>query len=221
MAAGGRLVARPRLGEDLARLAEVLSEVHGTDGYPVEGVDDPMGWLESRLMLAAWVVVVDGEPAGHVMVTSPGPGDDAARLWAERHAQPTSDVVVVCRLFVAPAVRGLGAGAALVGAATEYAQASSRAAVLDVMDKDRAAVALYERLGWRPRGGFEHRHAGGVEPATGVEWGTMAEGQTGRLGDERSDSAPITIGGQANPRRLRRPHHIGVEGPRRRSDSGQ
>lgn len=35
--------ARPRTDADLPELARILVEVHDRDGYPVEGVADPVG----------------------------------------------------------------------------------------------------------------------------------------------------------------------------------
>jgi ribosomal protein S18 acetylase RimI-like enzyme len=57
---------------------------------------------------------------------------------------------MVSRLFVDPAARGLGAGAALAEHVVHEARARGLRAVLDVLDaEDSAAIALYERLGWR------------------------------------------------------------------------
>jgi hypothetical protein len=38
---------RPRADADLPATAAALVEVHHSDGHPVEGVDDPRGWLVS------------------------------------------------------------------------------------------------------------------------------------------------------------------------------
>jgi hypothetical protein len=38
---------RPRADADLPATAAALVEVHRSDGHPVEGVDDPRGWLVS------------------------------------------------------------------------------------------------------------------------------------------------------------------------------
>jgi ribosomal protein S18 acetylase RimI-like enzyme len=64
---------------------------------------------------------------------------------------------VVSRLFVAPAGRGMGLGAALVAAAAAEAVRLGLRAVLDVVTANRAAVRLYERLGWIRFGSYEER----------------------------------------------------------------
>lgn len=55
----------------------------------------------------------------------------------------------------------------LTQAATLHAQALGRRAVLDVMDKDRAAITTYQHLGWIRIGTVAHAHGDGLtEPAT-------------------------------------------------------
>jgi len=52
------------------------------------------------------------------------------------------------RLFVDPAARGHGIGALLIAQVVQEAQERGLHALLEVVDTDSAAVALYERLGW-------------------------------------------------------------------------
>jgi ribosomal protein S18 acetylase RimI-like enzyme len=168
MAADNWVVVRQRRAEDQARLASLLTAVHTRDGYPVEGVSDAAARLESPLTLAAWSSLFEVVLAGHVMLSEPG-DNDASRLWRQRHHRQAGEVAVVGRLFVGPAQRGHGAGEARMKAAMAHATKLERAVVLDLMDKDRAAIALYERLGWHRLGSFEHRYAEGVESATAFE----------------------------------------------------
>ena len=163
-----QLVIRPRRDADIPALARVLAEVHSLDGYPVEGVADAEAWLVSSQMLAAWAAVLGRGLVGQVMLMGPSAGDDAANIWMGRHG--AGDVAVVGRLFVAPRARGRHAGRKLMEAAASHAEELGRRAVLDVMDKDTAAIRLYERLGWRPIGSFRHSHSRGQgEPATAYE----------------------------------------------------
>ncbi|MBC9815826.1 GNAT family N-acetyltransferase [Nocardia farcinica] len=69
----------------------------------------------------------------------------------------TSDALVFARLFVGPAERRHGVGEQLVRAAMAYVKEQTRPLVLDVMDKDHAAIRLYERLGWQHIGTATHR----------------------------------------------------------------
>lgn len=156
---------RPCTEDDLAALARILLEVHATDGYPVEGVADPMAWLHGDGVLASWVATVDQTVVGHVSLSEPAKGDIGPDL--ARQAQISGPLAVLGRLFISPDARGLRLGAALTRAATDYAQRDGRRAVLDVMDKDTAARRTYEALGWRPLGHASHVYGDGAsEPAT-------------------------------------------------------
>ncbi|MGL5829446.1 MAG: GNAT family N-acetyltransferase [Angustibacter sp.] len=148
---------RPRTDDDLPALAAALVEVHAIDGYPVEGVDNPLAWLDLPNAIGTWTADLDGRPVGHVALTEPGPGDEAPRLFAEQHgSEPTA---VLGRLFVSPTARGQGLAEQLVRTAMDAAATAGRRAVLDVMRKDRAAIRLYQRLGWSALGIFDHHHS--------------------------------------------------------------
>ncbi len=152
------ILIRERRSSDLPSLATILTEVHELDGYPVEGVDDPLAWLTSERMIYAWVAQMQGVPGGHVALTRPGPTDGAASLWASQTGARNDGMAVLGRLFVAPAARGRGVGVRLTSTATEYARSVGRRAVLDVMTKDTVATHLYESLGWRSLGPVDHHH---------------------------------------------------------------
>jgi GNAT superfamily N-acetyltransferase len=160
------VLIRPRTDADLPALGQVLVEVHKRDGYPVEGVDDPIGWLVSDRLLGAWVAESDGRPVGHVVLSRPSSGDDAVRLWVEKAGADVSEVAVLGRMFVAPQGRGLKLGRHLTEAATAEARRRGLRAVLDVMAKDVAATHIYEALGWQLLGPITHRFgADRTEPA--------------------------------------------------------
>lgn len=156
------ILIRPRRDEDLDALAAVLVEVHERDGYPVEGVADPLAWLHLERLLGAWTAELDHRPVGHVALAEPGPGDDAARIWHERTGDPLHSLAVLGRLFVAPHARGHGLGRRLTETATQAARQAGRRVVLDVMAKDHDAIRLYEGLGWRRFASIEHHHSGGA-----------------------------------------------------------
>lgn len=154
---------RPRRDEDIPALARVLVEVHEKDGYPVEGVADPEAWLDADNLLGAWTAEIDGHRVGHIALTEPGPGDDAARIWSHRTGAPLGTLAVLGRLFVAPTGRGQALGRRLTQTATKAAHDAGRRAVLDVMNKDTAAIHTYESLGWTHFADIEHQHSGGQE----------------------------------------------------------
>lgn len=169
---------RQRQAIDLPQLAEVLRRVYAADGYPVEGVADAERWLQSEAELAAWVAEMDGEPVGQVMMTRPQKGDAAPALYTNRDL--ADDVAVLGRLFVSPGARGNALAEKLLKTAQAYADNQGFVLVLDVMLKDKAAIHLYERLGWVPLGEVEHSHSDGqVEKARAYYWPRTRSGESG------------------------------------------
>ncbi|WP_348542014.1 GNAT family N-acetyltransferase [Streptomyces sp. MJP52] len=140
---------RGRTDADLPVCAELLRAVHERDGYPLDRPADPAAWLTPPSLRSAWVAERDGTVVGHAALCLPGADDVAPGRFGDDGLARTA---VVNRLFVSPAARGLGVGAALLGRLTEEAAAAGLHPVLDVVATDTAAVALYERLGWRHLG---------------------------------------------------------------------
>jgi ribosomal protein S18 acetylase RimI-like enzyme len=147
---------RRRQPADLPGAGAALVEVHRSDGYPVEGVDDPVAWLLSPHQIAAWVAELDGRIVGHVALSEPQPNDAAATVWTAHADNLADDVAVLGRLFVHPQARGHALGEQLARTATDYANEHGLRLVLDVMTKDAAAIRLYERLGWQRIGTTQH-----------------------------------------------------------------
>lgn len=146
---------RPYEDTDLPGAAAALTDVHATDGYPVEGVAHPEAWLRSDDVLASWVAEADGRIVGHVAVMRPR-NEDAVTLWAGRSGDDEQHIAVLARLFVVRDARKQALGERLVRTAMHYALQRNRRLVLDVMAKDTAAIRLYERLGWLRTGEATH-----------------------------------------------------------------
>jgi ribosomal protein S18 acetylase RimI-like enzyme len=127
---------RERRGGDVDGCVAALTLVHQRDPYPTNWPADPAGWLTPAAMVAGWVAVDDEETVvGHVILQG-GSADEVG-------------VVYVSRLFVTPGSRG-GIGSRLLDHAREWAAAGSLDLALEVVDhEDSAAIALYERNGWR------------------------------------------------------------------------
>ena len=142
--------------------------VHQADGYPVEGVSDPEGWLQPARELAAWTAHWNGQPVGHVSLTEASPEDDAAKMWVQRGDRSLADIAIVVRLFVDPDHRGRGVGQELMRAAYEHAAGLGKRLVFDVMLKDRQAIRLYEALGCEQLGSIVHHYGDGLEEAASV-----------------------------------------------------
>ena len=132
---------RPRQTGDLRALHVALRSVHDTDGYPSVWPADPVAFLQPSGTVEAWVAEAHEQVVGQVLLCSLSQG-----AWA---AQLPPEALEVKRLFVAPAGRGLGLGRALMAAATAHTEVLGRPAVLQVAEHNRAALALYQALGWR------------------------------------------------------------------------
>ncbi|MCE7079980.1 GNAT family N-acetyltransferase [Streptomyces sp. ST2-7A] len=158
----GTVVIRPRLKSDLPEAGKALVSVHQTDGYPVEGVEDPEAWLSPDQLTEAWIAELDGQVVGHVLLSRPD-GEDAIALFRQRWPEDDAGILVLGRLFVLREARGKSVGEKLVRAATESAHAQNHHAVLDVMAKDAAAIRLYERLGWQLIGSASHSYGDGQQ----------------------------------------------------------
>jgi GNAT superfamily N-acetyltransferase len=139
-------IIRPRLPADVDACVAVLEEVHTADGYPLIWPADPYRWLDPRGLLTAWVAEDAGRVIGHIIL-SRAEGAGAAR-WSGACSLPPQSLASVRALFVSPAARGHGVGAALLTHALKEARSSGRHAALEVLEYDRAAIALYERTGW-------------------------------------------------------------------------
>ncbi|NRQ31510.1 GNAT family N-acetyltransferase [Nonomuraea sp. NN258] len=117
---------RPRTPDDLDACVAALAEVQAADRYPVDWPADPHRWLTPSNLALAWVATAaGGGVAGHVGLT-----DDAE----------------IVRLFVTPAARGHGLAARLLDTVRAAADVPLK---LEVSDEGRAAIAAYERAGWR------------------------------------------------------------------------
>lgn len=150
-----RTTIRPRTESDLDGLVGALAEVAETDGYPTRWPADPAGWLRATDVLGAWVAIDDDEALlGQITLRRPG-DQEPVRLWRAR-GEP-DDCVLISRLFVVPAARRAGLGRALLDTACARAAELGRRPVLDVVAVNRAAIAMYRRLGWIEIGQYVER----------------------------------------------------------------
>jgi ribosomal protein S18 acetylase RimI-like enzyme len=85
---------------------------------------------------------------GQVALHRRGP-EAAIELAGEALGQPRDQLGIIARLFVSPQARRAGIGQPLLSAAAQPAIARGLCPVLDVVTDHHAAIALYERSGWR------------------------------------------------------------------------
>nr|WSW70713.1 GNAT family N-acetyltransferase [Streptomyces sp. NBC_00995] len=137
---------RRRRDHDMKACVEALATVHEADRYPAEWPADPGGWLTPDGMLGAWVAVEGPDVLGHGALTRT---DDALAADVGR---PPEELASVARLFATASARRRGVASGLLAAVATAAAAEGLWAVLEVEDGGKAAVALYERAGWRRAG---------------------------------------------------------------------
>ncbi|WP_328331042.1 MULTISPECIES: GNAT family N-acetyltransferase [unclassified Streptomyces] len=123
---------RLRRNSDLDACVRILADVHAGDRYPLHWPADPAAWITPDGLLGAWVAELDGEVAGHAVLS---PGEKAGTCE-------------VNRLYVSPAARGHRIGELLMARLTGAARESGLRPLLDVVTTNTTAIALYERLGW-------------------------------------------------------------------------
>ncbi|MFF1925196.1 GNAT family N-acetyltransferase [Streptomyces sp. NPDC058221] len=134
---------RRRRDDDMKACVEALATVHEADRYPARWPADPAGWLTPDNLLEAWVALDGTDVLGHVALTR------TDRAMAADAGLPTDELASVARLFATASARRRGVASALLAAAAKAAAARGLRLVLEVEDGGGAAVALYERAGWR------------------------------------------------------------------------
>jgi GNAT superfamily N-acetyltransferase len=139
---------RTRLTGDMPDCVAMLRRVHDLSGYPARWPEDPAGWLCPAGLMTAWVAEQDGVVAGHAGLVRGA----RARCLLEATGRDAGELAAIVRLFVDPAARRAGHARELLGTAVAHAVAGSLVAVLDVVEDAEAAIALYERSGWRLAG---------------------------------------------------------------------
>ncbi|WP_330229393.1 GNAT family N-acetyltransferase [Nocardia sp. NBC_00508] len=138
------VIIRPRTAADAHDCAAALRQVHDVDRYPETWPADPVGWLSPSKLIAARVAEQARVVVGHVGL---GAGEETP--IAVRGAVGTLAVAWVIRLYVVPSARRAGVGSHLLAAAARMAASRGQRAALSVESGGAAAIAMYERSGWR------------------------------------------------------------------------
>ncbi|WP_431899301.1 GNAT family N-acetyltransferase [Nonomuraea sp. bgisy101] len=139
---------RSRTPHDMDGCVEALAAVQRVDRYPVDWPADPARWLTPADLVSAWVALDDEGVVGHVGL-SRIPLASLGPALAQAVGASGELVGAVTRLFVTPRGRGHGLARDLLATVRKDAAARGLPLVLDVSDEGQAAVALYERAGWR------------------------------------------------------------------------
>lgn len=148
--AAWEMSTRARRSDDSDVCIALMADVHAVDSYPLHWPDDPRAWLTPNGLLVAWVAEYEHRLIGHVALRSAtGVSAASAAVWSGATGLPPDQIAVIARLLVAPDARGHGVGAALLDEACAEGRSRGLWPVLDVIDHNRSAIALYERKGWR------------------------------------------------------------------------
>lgn len=153
---------RPRADADLEACEQLALRVLESDGYPPAVPNDLGRLVQSPEALAAFVALREGHVVGHVCV-NPLSSPAVMELATRELRADESQLAVVARLLVSGDHRRAGIGQALLRAAAGYARSLERQPILDVATHFHAAIALYERCGWR-RIGMVTAHVGSDDP---------------------------------------------------------
>lgn len=135
---------RAREPSDIPVLINILQAVYDLTAYPVDGPASFPARFTSPNALHSLVATYNGEIAGHAEV------QDASKHppVITESLQPISDYAAFVSLFVDPKIQGKGIGARLVEEAVAWGKGEGKRLVLIVLEKDEAAIRMYERMGW-------------------------------------------------------------------------
>lgn len=145
---------RRRSEQDLDGSVRLLRLVHDEDGYPRQWPVSPRAWLAPDDQVAAWVADDADRLVGHVAVAE-SDESPATAVWSAALEVSPAALLRISLLFVAPFARGRGLGGRLLDTAVRFVGDRGAEPVLEVVSSDRAAVALYTRLGWRLVGSLQ------------------------------------------------------------------
>jgi GNAT superfamily N-acetyltransferase len=138
------VVIRPRAPSDVPTLINILQDVYDLTKYPVDGPPSFPARFTSLNALASFVATYNGAIAGHAEI------QDASKHppGITESLQPISAYAAFVSLFVDPRTQGKGIGKRLVEEAVAWGKKEGKRLVLIVLDKDEAAIRMYERMGW-------------------------------------------------------------------------
>ncbi|KAI1483492.1 acyl-CoA N-acyltransferase [Daldinia eschscholtzii] len=138
---------RLREDADLPGCARALEAVYAKNGYPVYGVGNAIGFLQTDD--TAWVAEdANGNITGHIALSKADPSDVSAALWWKLHPQEEQPIAVLGRLFVHPEARGGGIANKLMQTALDEAQRRGQRLVMFALANVPDAIRMYHRLGW-------------------------------------------------------------------------
>jgi GNAT superfamily N-acetyltransferase len=156
-------IIRHREDADLEACASIARAIRACDGYPSFLPDDDYAaFVSPANALGAWVAVLGHDIVGHVAVRTSSAPSATELVTAALGIEPAA-FAFVSRLMVLPRARRRGIARCLLGVAAAEIRGLGLTPVLDVLADGEAAIALYEREGWRRLGETRFRSRSGTE----------------------------------------------------------
>ena len=92
----------------------------------------------------------EGRVLGHVSLRRVSRGSVALLIWRDvtGNTKANDGLCEVCRLAVDPVAQGKGVGGTLLGAIEARARSERKPLILGVLEKDVAAIRMYDKRGW-------------------------------------------------------------------------
>lgn len=146
------ITIRPRTPSDIPPLTGILTTVFNLTHYPVDGPSSFPARFSSPNALHSIVALHGSTLAGHAEL------QDASTLnpVVANAIAPIESYAALVSLFVDPSMQGKGIGVRLVEEAMAWGRANGKRLVLVVLDKDVAAIGMYEKMGWGRLKGIEY-----------------------------------------------------------------
>jgi GNAT superfamily N-acetyltransferase len=163
MSTPNSVTIRPRAPSDVPTLIEILTDVWNLTKYPVDGPPSFPSRFQCTKALHSIVALYNGKPVGHAELQDAS-GLNPLVVEPLTSYAPLSSYAALVSLFVDPAMQGKGIGARLVKEAMVWARVQGKRLVLVVLDKDTAAIRMYEKMGWER--GIEYTY----ESSLGVKY---------------------------------------------------
>ncbi|CAO2657321.1 Nn.00g034470.m01.CDS01 [Neocucurbitaria sp. VM-36] len=148
MSESNRITIRPREPSDLPTLVKILTDVHILTSYPVDGPSTFPTKLQPPNALLSIVALYNGQLAGHAQLQPASVLNSMIIESLTSHNAPITSFATLVSLFVDPELQGKSIGTRLVEEAVAWGKGKGRRLVLVVLEKDAAAIRMYERMGW-------------------------------------------------------------------------
>jgi len=130
MSPSGNLAIRPRESADVPMLIDILTNVHKLTQYPVDGPTSFPARFASEKALISLVALYESKLAGHAELQDPSSLNTEVKSFLAAQAE-LSSFVALSLLFV-----------------EDWGRQNGKRLVLIVLEKDKTATRMYEKLGW-------------------------------------------------------------------------